>query len=156
MVTSLLSIKLRPKAETSACHVITNSQSFNRWMRSRINHWMRRSLVRCRVILMSIAKSLQKAQLMSKAHPIALPQLFALLPRVEAAHRTPAPPPLAVLPHAASQHHNLTPPPCLFRFRRTYFAHLPWVLRRTETLGAKLSPFTSLVSNGHLFGISLQ
>lgn len=111
MVTSLLSIKLRPKAETSACHVITNSQSFNRWMRSRINHWMRRSLVRCRVILMSIAKSLQKAQLMSKAHPIALPQLFALLPRVEAAHRTPAPPPLAVLPHAASQHHNLTPPP---------------------------------------------
>lgn len=60
---------------------------------------------------MSIAKSLQKAQLMSKANPIALPQLFALLPRVEAAHRTPAPPPLAVLPHAASQHHNLTPPP---------------------------------------------
>lgn len=82
MVTSLLSIKLRLKAETSACHVITNSQSFNRWMRSRINHWMRRSLVRCRVILMSIAKSLQKAQLMSKAHPIALPQLFALLPRL--------------------------------------------------------------------------
>lgn len=146
MVTSLLSIKLRLKAETSACHVMTNSQSFNRWMRSRINHWMRRSLVRCRVILMSIAKSLQKAQLMSKAHPIALPQLFALLPRLP-----------SFLTQQASTIISPPPPPlCLFCFRRTCFAHLPWVLRKTETLGAKLSPFTSLVSNGHLFGISLQ
>lgn len=41
---SLLSVKLRPKAETSAFHVITNSQPFDRWKRSHMNRWMRRSL----------------------------------------------------------------------------------------------------------------
>lgn len=42
---SLLSIKLklRSKAETSAFHVITNSQPFDRWMRLHMNHWIIRS-----------------------------------------------------------------------------------------------------------------